>query len=79
MDTMLINLINNTDYKDLDNLYEELENKYEIHLLNYLFYVLKEHEYKQNLNTEEREKIQDTKFRKLVRERYDNWKTNRSM
>ena len=76
---MLINLINNTDYKDLDNLYEELENKYEIHLLNYLFYVLKEHEYKQNLNTEEREKIQDTKFRKLVRERYDNWKTNRSM
>ena len=79
MDTMLINLINNTDYKDLDKLYEELENKYEIHLLNYLFYVLKEHEYKQNLNTEEREKRQDTKFRKLVRERYDNWKTNRSM
>jgi predicted restriction endonuclease len=72
MDNMLINLINNTDYKDLDNLYEELENKYEIHLLNYLFYVLKEYEYNQNLNTKERERRQDTKFRKQVRERYNN-------
>lgn len=72
MDSNLINLINNTEYKDLNNLYEELENKYEIDLLNYLFYVLKEYEYNNELNTEERVKRKDTAFKKQVKERYNN-------
>jgi predicted restriction endonuclease len=71
MDNNLINLINNTENKDLDTLYEELENKYEIDLLNYLFYVLKDYEYNK-LNAEERIKRKDTSFRKQVKEIYNN-------
>jgi predicted restriction endonuclease len=74
MDNNLINLINNTENKDLNILYEELENKYEIDLLNYLFYVLKDYEYNNDKEDqiEERIKRLDTIFKKQVKERYDN-------
>ena len=77
----IINYIDNNNDKNVDALYNELKYKINIDLLNFIFYDKFEYEHKEIIedkiieeiieeNIEEREKRQDTIYRKLIQNKY---------
>ena len=67
------NKIKEANKDNLDELYEELsKNTKMISNINLWFNIFHDYTYVKKVKTEEREKRSDTKFRKLVKERYNN-------